>query len=108
MALEAGVSALGIKLPAFIAGLIGGAVSLRFLPEMKTWWHKVGTAFSGAFAATYLTPAFAEYFSMAAGGNGENGISFAIGLFGMSLAAAIIKMIPQFLDEIRKKIGGSS
>lgn len=86
--IEAIAQALGIKASSFLAGFIGGVISLKWVPEMTTWWQRGGTAIAGGFSAAYLSPLIVGYFEVKAG---AGGIDFAVGLFGMSLAAAIMR-----------------
>jgi hypothetical protein len=82
-------SAFGInKLSILIAGFFGGVISLRFFEKLSTL-EKCGIAIIGAVAANYLTPAVLAWFNLAAESY-ENGIAFVIGLFGMSVTAAVI------------------
>lgn len=105
--IEALLSALGIKKGALLAGIIGGWLSLRFFEGLTTggkWFTVVG----GAASANYVTLPVMTFFHLAPG-DYEAGVGFAIGLFGMSLAAAAIKFIREDLPLILKgRIGGGS
>lgn len=83
--------ALGLKKVALIAGFIGGVISLRFF-EGLTPGGKAFTAFSGAAAANFLTPMTLAWFQLHPESY-EGGIGFVLGLFSMSLAAAVIKWL---------------
>ena len=100
------IASFGIKKAALIAGIIGGWLSLRFF-EDQTLGGKWMTVIGGAASANYLTSPILGFFNLGAGSY-EGGVGFAIGLFGMSLAAAIMKFIKEDLNNfIRNKIGGS-
>jgi len=83
--------ALGLKKVALVAGFIGGIISLRFF-EGLTAGGKVITASSGAAAANFLTPMTLAWFQLQPESY-EGGIGFCLGLFSMSLAAAVIKWL---------------
>lgn len=85
------LAALGIKKVALLAGLVGGIVSLRFF-EGLTNSGKAMTAIGGAAFANYLTTPVVSFFKVSPG-DFDGGVGFALGLFGMSVAAAAVKMI---------------
>ena len=84
------LSALGLTLKNIVAGAIGSFVALRFfekLTPIQKW-----TTFMGGWAlAAYLGTPVTQYFELKP--NLEAGITLIVGLFGMSLTAAIIKAI---------------
>ena len=84
-------AALGVKQAGLIAGFVGAVVSLRFVTEARTWPARITMALCGTLCAAYLTPALAEYLD--ASERVENGLAFALGLFGMTLAGAIVSAI---------------
>ena len=89
--LDAFLAAIGIKLKALIAGAVGSFISLRFFDGLNVF-EKWATFGGGALLAGYLTiPAIT--FMEIDNHNIEPGISLLIGLFGMSIAAAIIRVI---------------
>lgn len=88
--LDALLAALGLKKVALIAGFIGGVISLRFF-EGLTAGGKLFTAFSGAASASFLTPVALAYFHLEPPASYEGGIGFVLGLFSMSIAAAVFK-----------------
>lgn len=90
MPLDTLAQILGVKKATFIAGLIGGVLSLKFIEGLSTWPQKVSTALGGAFAATYLAPFVVDHLAIK---SGEYGVAFVIGLFGMSFFAALTKTI---------------
>ena len=104
MPMEAG-GALAFKPGLAVVALIGATVSLRYIKDVQTIPARLGVVTSGGAISYFSTPALVDYFTLVQGGNAAYGIAFAIGLFGLSLTAAIINQIPQILDEIRKKFG---
>ena len=105
--IETILSAFGIKKAALIAGIIGGWLSLRFF-EGLTASGKWFTVAGGAAAANYLTQPLMAWFRLSPG-DYEGGVGFAIGFFGMALAAAAITFIREDLVKIiRGRIGGGS
>lgn len=88
--LETLLGSVGLKKLPFFAGFIGAVVSLKYIAGCDTGLQKAVMAFSGAFAANYLTPLVMQWLETE---KGEAGIAFAIGLFGMSLAAALMESI---------------
>lgn len=102
---ESFLAGLGIKKAALIAGIIGGWLSLRFF-EGLTRSGKWMTVVGGAAAANYLTAPIIAYFNLGPGSY-EGGVGFAVGLFGMSLAAALIQFLRDDLPAIiRGRFGG--
>lgn len=105
MAVETGAGVLAFKPGLAIVALLGAVVSMRYMKDVVTIQTRVSVVLSGALISYFSTPAIIDYFVLAQGGNAAYGIAFAIGLFGLSLTAAVINQIPQFLDDIRKKFG---
>lgn len=73
------------------AGALGAMISLRFHTEILTFSQRAVLVGSGCVAAHYVSPLVIIFFEL----SHEKGtsIAFLIGLFGMSLAAAIMKAI---------------
>lgn len=88
--MDAFLASLGIKKAALVAGFVGGLISLRFFDGL-TSSQKFATAVSGAASANYLTDPTIAHFALTVGY--EGGIGFAIGLFGMSVAAALVRLV---------------
>lgn len=83
---------LGIKsIAVSIAGLIGGIISLRFFSGV-TPLKAIPIVLGGWACANYGTPALVEFYQLKADGY-QAGIAFAIGLFGMSIVAAVFQVI---------------
>ena len=105
--IESLLTAFGIKKAALIAGIVGGWLSLRFF-ENLTAGGKWVTVIGGAAAANYLTLPIMSWFRLAAG-DYEAGVGFAVGLFGMSIAAAAIKFVREDIVSIAKsRFGGGT
>jgi hypothetical protein len=103
--LEAILSALGLKFKVVIAGAVGAFVSLRFFDGLGT--AERWTTFVGGWAlAAYLGNPVTLYLELPAAM--ELGIALAIGLFGMSIAAALIRVIrdTEWLAIFKRKTGG--
>jgi len=71
----------------FFAGLVGAVIGLKFAPGIS-WAERMGNAAAGAGFAGYMAPAMAEWFHLEST-NMAGGLAFFMGLFGMSLAAAV-------------------
>lgn len=73
------------------AGVLGSVVSLRWVPGITM----VGRMFhvgSGTACAGFVAPALAEWLQVASVAV-QSGLAFAVGLFGLSLAAAATEAI---------------
>jgi hypothetical protein len=97
------LEALGLKWISLAAGFVGALVSLRFI-EGLSLWQRATTVFSGALVAAYLTPLTVELLSLSL--KMEGAVAFLGGLFGMSLAGAAIKAIPEWMAEAKRKVFG--
>lgn len=73
------------------AGIGGALVGLRFAPGMS-WGEKLLNVAAGAACAGWVGPAAAEIFELTSV-NAEAALSFAIGMFGMSIAAALVEAV---------------
>jgi ACR3 family arsenite efflux pump ArsB len=83
---------IGVTLKTLIASAIGAFVSLRFFDGLKPvekWTTFLGGWGMAAYAAAPLT----TYFELSK--VTETGIALAVGLFGMSISAALIKVIKE-------------
>lgn len=103
---EAFFSALGLKLQVVVAGAIGAFISLRFFDGLGTrdrWLTFVG----GWALASYLTGLAHEYFELKTV-SAETGIALLVGLFGMSVVAALIKVIREtdWIGIVKRRGGG--
>jgi len=96
--IEGIATALGVKSGSLLAAFFGSLVSLPFIkaPEYTAPWktaaYKAGILFAGIFAAIHVGPLVADgsdYQHMA------KAIIFLTGVFFMSIATAIMKVIHQ-------------
>lgn len=99
------LSALGLKKIPLIGGLLGAIVSLKFIDGIALWplWQRFTTVGSGALVAAYCSPLTVDVLALSPGSEGA--ISFIGGLFGMSIAGAIIKALPSWAEAIKDRIG---
>ena len=94
---------LGLTKGATIGGFLGALVSLKFIEGM-TWLQRIPTVFGGMCCAAYVTPLVLDLASMSA--KTESAIAFLIGVFGMSVAAAVVKALPELITAAKDRIGG--
>jgi len=80
----------GLKLSTVIGGAFGGFISLRF-HENLNWWEKWTTFLGGWALGGFLGLPLIEYLGLSK--IWELGVALLISLFGMALAAAIIRAI---------------
>jgi hypothetical protein len=85
------------------AGFVGSVISLRFVEGLNLW-SRLSTVAAGTMVAAYCTPIAVELLGLSH--KLEGGIAFMLGLFGMSIAGAVIKAIPQWVDSARQKWAG--
>lgn len=98
--------ALGLKWVTLVPGFVGALISLKFIDGL-TMWQRATTVLAGAIAAAYCTPLTVELLSLSP--KIEGAIAFLGGLFGMSIAGASIKAIPEWLAAAKARwIGGGS
>jgi hypothetical protein len=102
---ESILSALGLSKGATVGGFLGAIVSLKLIENLNGW-QRASTVFAGALAASFVTPLVLEVVSLSA--KLESAVAFLIGVFGMSLGAALMKAIPEFVSAARNKFLGSS
>lgn len=81
--------AKAILSPTFIAGVLGAAISLRFTKDLGAW-ERATAVISGAIIAQYATPIAIMGLSLE---GFDQAVGFFIGLFGLSLTAAIYEII---------------
>lgn len=79
---------LGIKKTAIlVAGFFGAIMSLWFVTNAKTWPQRTFMVFGGTIFAAYATPLLGLIITPTE--PMERGLSFMVGLFGLTLASAI-------------------
>lgn len=71
------------------AGVLGALVGLRFAPGI-TWLERVSSVATGTVFAGYVAPAAGEIFRLSTVSM-QSALAFAIGMFGMSAAAAVMQ-----------------
>lgn len=85
---------LGIKLTWTLGGFAGGIVSLSFLKNL-TRPQAFLAVFTGAAAATYLTPIACGWFGVV-NEQYQNGVAFVIGLCSMNIIPLIQSTVDRF------------
>lgn len=75
----------------FLLGLCGSIVALKGTPG-QTWTERLFNVFCGTMTAGFLSPAIAEYFSLASP-NMQFAASFVVGLFGLNFVAMLTAWI---------------
>lgn len=100
-------SLLGFSVTTFIWGVLGSAVSMRFLPQM-TFWQKFMAVVSGTIMAAAGTPVVGAIFGLK-DDQVLYGAAFFIGVFGLSLTASIFEAIrkTQWAEIIKSRLGGT-
>lgn len=74
-----------------VAGVVGAAVGLRFVPGL-TWVARLAHVAAGSLTAAYMAPAVAEGLSVHNQAT-LGALAFVFGLLGMSLASAMLEGI---------------
>lgn len=83
----------------FAAGALGAIVALRLAPGASLL-ERVGNVAAGSACAGYFAPALVEWFEIASPGMSA-AIAFGVGMFGLSVAAAVMEAIREMqLGEI--------
>lgn len=75
----------------YIAGIIGGVLSLQYGDKEMMWYERAIMAATGASVAVFCAPAIQEHFTL--GDAYTSGVSFVLGLYGWSITGGIIKII---------------
>lgn len=75
----------------FAAGLAGALVALRYVPG-ASWGERLSNVAAGALTAYFGTPALMAWLHPSSTDIG-NAIAFAVGLFGVSIAAACFDVL---------------
>jgi hypothetical protein len=73
------------------AGAFGSVVALKFAPGIS-WWERAFNVLCGSLCAGFFGPALIEFFAVNRHGL-EAAISFGVGMFGLSMAAALMQAI---------------
>lgn len=103
--LEAIAAALGLKVKTVVAGAVGSFVSLRFFDGLSTT-EKWSTFFGGWALAAYASEPLTAFLEL--GVKVEVGLALLVGLFGMSIVAAAIKVIREtkWSEIVKGRLGG--
>lgn len=99
------LEAIGLKWLTLAAGLFGAVISLKFIDGLSVW-QRASTVFAGALVAGYCTPLTLELMGLSP--KLEGPVAFLVGLFGMSIAGALIKAIPDWVAAAKQKVLGGS
>lgn len=100
------LESLGLKWLPLIAGFFGALISLKFIDGLSVR-QRASTVLAGAVIAAYSTPLTVEILGLSA--KLEGAVAFLGGLFGMSIAGALIKAIPEWVSAAKQKLlGGGS
>lgn len=79
---------IGVNANAIIAGAFGAAVSMVVIKGPL--WYRGCLFIGGLTSAAFVTPLLVNAFDLA---KSENAVAFLVGMFGMSIAAAIIRTV---------------
>jgi hypothetical protein len=71
------------------AGVAGSVIGLRFAPGLN-WIERAANVMAGSLTAAYATPGIASFFDVTKP-EMLSAMAFALGLFGLSLAAAAMQ-----------------
>lgn len=93
-------SALGFRETTLLGGLVGAILSLKFIPG-KNLWQRGSNVAGGMLAAAYIAPFVVSFFSLNA--KLEAGFAFLIGLYGMTIASALLEQITPTVQALREK-----
>lgn len=99
---------VGLALRA-LPGMVGAAVSLRWVPG-STALHKLGNFATGAAMAWYGPPMLSGFLpsSMTSGEGAMGTLAFAVGMFGVSVANLAVQTLAglKLGEIIAKRLGG--
>lgn len=97
------LESVGLKWVSLVAGFAGAVISLKFIDGLSTW-QRATTVFCGTVASAYCTPLTIHLLDLS--NTTEAPVAFLGGLFGMSIAGALISAIPDWLAAAKQKIFG--
>lgn len=89
--LEELLAAVGLTKAPFVAGFIGGVISLRFVKDLQGLTGSLIAIAGGAATGGYVAPAVVEYWKLSESAIGTLG--FLLGMFGLSFASAVYVVI---------------
>lgn len=100
------LDAFGLKYLTLAAGFVGSLISLKFIEGLSVM-QRASTVVAGMFVAAYCAPLTVEVLSLSP--KLEGAIAFLGGLFGMSIAGALIKAMPDWIAAAKARwLGGSA
>lgn len=88
--IDAILARLGIDFAALVAGLLGGAVAVYRSDRKLTLWESFGLIFVGAVCAAYFTDPLTRWMNI--GDGVRNALSFCVGIAGLQLAGAVLRI----------------
>lgn len=99
------LNSVGLSKIALVGGFFGTAVSLalRLLGSL-IWWQAILALIGGTACAGFVAPLVMELGELSK--RTEGAIAFLIGLFGLLIAAAIAKEIPEWTKLLRERVRG--
>lgn len=89
-AIEGFATFIGVKFASIVAGAFGAAVSMAVIKGPL--WYRASLFLGGLIAAAFVTPLLVDTFELA---KSENAVAFLVGMFGMSIASAIIRTVQE-------------
>lgn len=99
------LNTLGLSKVALVGGFFGTAVSLALrLLGALVWWQAMLSLAAGTACAGFVTPLVVELGDLSK--RTEGAIAFIIGLFGLLIAAAIAKELPEWTKLLRERVRG--
>lgn len=75
----------------FVAGVLGAVVGLKGAPGLS-WQERFTNVIAGSAIALFVAPAVGEFFRLTSPSM-LGLLAFALGMFGMSIAAAILQWL---------------
>ena len=104
--LEAVAATLGVKKGEVVVAFIASIISLRFLPEIKTWYDKASAIATGFFCSAFVGPAITEVLDLKE--RTGYGVLFLVGVLGVSAMAALLTIVKsgELWAAIRKRYFG--
>ena len=75
----------------YAAGALGSLVALRFAPGLS-WLERFVNVATGGLCAGFLAPGLSDWWHITSHGI-QSGLAFGVGMFGLSLAAAVLQGI---------------
>ena len=96
----------GVSAPEAFGAFLGAVVSLKFIDGLNVW-QRITTVICGTAIAYHSSQITMSVFALSPKIDGA--VSFLIGLFGMSLAGAVMNALPGIVIAVRNKfLGGGN